>query len=466
MSAPKRPTTWLIGSMILLGGVCTVSSERASGDRALIVGIGRYRLAEANLDGIDKDVKMAREAMRLLGFKENQIKVLEDEQATRENIETTFRTWLIDGVGPSDRIAFYFSGHGSQMTDRDGDEPDGLDEFLVPHDFEPVEGGDPRNVILDDTLGEWLSRIPTPHTYVFIDACQSGSSTRGYKGDKFLEYKGMPRSTKAAPRGQASAGFIDKSARKGTAGYLAVAAAADDESALPSEEGSLFTLGLIKALRETVGAGRAVSMNVVKDVSTKVIGDLAKKLSPPGQPHHPQLSGDLARAAEDLRGDTVPPPPADNSVWTMLEEIVNRVPADRRMAIQTNQPEFRLGDFLRLDLVAPADGYVNVINFGEGDAEPTVLFPNQRQTQNRVRTGERVTIPSTGFRLPAQLPRDRSEQRTLVVVVLTSFDLNAYRLGKGSDLLRALSVGAARSFAVEADSDDYYAGKAITVIRR
>ena len=58
---------------------------------------------------------------------------------------------------PDSRALFYFAGHGYYREDEDGDEPDGVDEALVPHDARFVsDGSGPagmENLIIDDEIG-------------------------------------------------------------------------------------------------------------------------------------------------------------------------------------------------------------------------------------------------------------------------------------------------------------------------
>src|SRR3954464_8446950 len=102
-----------------------------------------------------------------------------------------------------------------------------------------------------------------------------------------------------------------------------------------------------------------------------------------------------------------------------------------------------------------------------------ILFPNQLHPDNHVKKGDRIAIPGPGdrFALPAELPAGLSAQRTLLVVLLTKTDLNAFKAGQGGEVLRVLRGSSARSFVVrptegEAGRDEYYAGKANTVIRK
>ncbi len=57
-----------------------------------------------------------------------------------------------------------YSGHGSQMTDRHGDEPSGLDETIVPHDAARKPRHN-RNIVVDE-IYDWLLRVNEKIPYV------------------------------------------------------------------------------------------------------------------------------------------------------------------------------------------------------------------------------------------------------------------------------------------------------------
>lgn len=79
-------------------------------DRALLVGVGQYRDASANLDGIDLDLDMMRDLVTLMGFTD--LTVLQDAQATYANVRAALAQ-LIEQTRDGDRALFYFSGHGA-----------------------------------------------------------------------------------------------------------------------------------------------------------------------------------------------------------------------------------------------------------------------------------------------------------------------------------------------------------------
>uniref|UniRef100_A0A6C0BQH9 Peptidase C14 caspase domain-containing protein n=1 Tax=viral metagenome TaxID=1070528 RepID=A0A6C0BQH9_9ZZZZ len=63
-----------------------------------------------------------------------------------------------------------YSGHGSWIRDKSGDEADGRDEVLVPHDYAK------KGFITDDTLARILARLDARvRCYVVMDCCHSGT---------------------------------------------------------------------------------------------------------------------------------------------------------------------------------------------------------------------------------------------------------------------------------------------------
>lgn len=145
------------------------------GDKALLVGINKYKLPGSDLQGCVNDVtNMRHMLLTYFGFTVKQIRVIVNERATKANIMKRLE-WLVKGAKPGDRLVFHYSGHGSQIRDRSGDElKDRLDEILCPHDMD-WDG----TYILDDDLGAIFSKIPKgANLEVFLDSCHSGTATR------------------------------------------------------------------------------------------------------------------------------------------------------------------------------------------------------------------------------------------------------------------------------------------------
>jgi Caspase domain/Domain of unknown function (DUF4384) len=147
---------------------------------AFIVGISDYiNLGEGeggDLPGAAPDARRVRDALVMRwGFPEENVRMLTDHAATKGAMKEGVTEWLVQNARPGDNVVIYYSGHGSQMWDEDGDEDDGLDETLAPADVIPT---DTRNDISDDEFNEWLGMLPTENVIVFLDNCNSGTGTR------------------------------------------------------------------------------------------------------------------------------------------------------------------------------------------------------------------------------------------------------------------------------------------------
>jgi hypothetical protein len=105
-------------------------------------------------------------------FLAENIKVLTDEQATQANILDSL-AWLV-ASNPDDVLVFHYSGHGTQIPDRNRDETDRKDEAICPHDVRDV-----ATVITDDTVGSILKNIhPDARLYYISDSCHSASQDK------------------------------------------------------------------------------------------------------------------------------------------------------------------------------------------------------------------------------------------------------------------------------------------------
>ncbi|PIQ94177.1 MAG: Caspase-1, p20 [Nitrospirae bacterium CG_4_10_14_0_8_um_filter_41_23] len=144
-------------------------------NKALLVGINKYKIPGVDLSGCVNDVTNVRDVLlKFFGFAVKEIRALVDERATKKNIITRLK-WLVNKAKAGDRLLFHFSGHGSQVRDRDGDElKDHMDEIICPHDME-WDGV----FITDDELREIFSSIPKgANLEVLLDSCHSGTGTR------------------------------------------------------------------------------------------------------------------------------------------------------------------------------------------------------------------------------------------------------------------------------------------------
>ena len=176
-------------------GLCivTVVVRAEPRRRALLVGIDDYspqRQASkgaqvtgrdfGNLGGAVNDVEVMRGLLTsVCHFKPDEIAILKNQEATRDAILAAIGSNLIRGAQKGDVLLFYFSGHGSQVTNSLSEEDDHLDESIVPADV-------PRGA--HDIRDKELRRLFRPplalgaHLTIILDSCYSGSGVRGLPG--------------------------------------------------------------------------------------------------------------------------------------------------------------------------------------------------------------------------------------------------------------------------------------------
>lgn len=141
--------------------------------RAVLVGINRYAQPGSDLRGCVNDVHDVHGVLtELYGFAEQDITTLVDEQATQAAMQMAI-TDLVASGEPGDVLLLHYSGHGSHVRDVSGDEDDGRDEILCPHD---MSWDAP---FLDDWLRTAFDKlVDGANLTVIMDCCHSGSNTR------------------------------------------------------------------------------------------------------------------------------------------------------------------------------------------------------------------------------------------------------------------------------------------------
>jgi len=411
----------------------TTLSSVSAADKALIIGLQEYRNSEANLPGIEIDVNHFKQAALRLGVAPKNIAILMNEQATEPNIKKMFARFLND-VSKDDRVYIYFSGHGSRINDIDGDESDGVDEFLVTYEFNhktPTDG-----VLLDDEFNVLLTSIPSNNVIAVVDACHSGTISRGLdwvtlsnrsmgeeKGvKKFLSYPGMPSPTlsneKDSDTSERSlfASFTNKSGAKqksGNMNYVTISAAQDNESAIATSKGSIFTTGISVALQYALEKNEPVSPKFLYEASKYFV----EQSTTLGENRFtPAISGNSALFNADLK---VRPTGNIGSEWSAAESLV---PARANLALLTNKKHYKVGEEISVSIDVPINGYLYLISVDQFD-NTTLLFPNTLNKDNRVSQGQRFVSgeSSLGFALYGAEPVGES----LLVAIVRSTPIQA-----------------------------------------
>ena len=143
--------------------------------KALFIGINYYG-QKGELRGCINDVHNIKNFLSKT-YRIDEVLVLTDDQTsnpdklpTRKNILAAFR-WLRNGAKSGDSLIMHYSGHGGSVKDTDGDEEDGMDETLVPLDYQR------SGQIVDDEIHDVLVRgLPKGvRLTAIMDCCHSES---------------------------------------------------------------------------------------------------------------------------------------------------------------------------------------------------------------------------------------------------------------------------------------------------
>ncbi|HMB28959.1 MAG TPA: caspase family protein [Blastocatellia bacterium] len=398
-------------------------------DRALIVGVEKYRDPRVpDTPGCEADARAMEQLIKSV-YKFAEVKVLINEEATASNIERWFRFWLIEGTRPGDRVFFFYAGHGSQIADDNGDEPDGKDETLAPYDVDPRSGA---NMIRDDLFDEMIGKLSGRRAVLVFDSCHSGTISRGVPKLKDFARGGgvryLPTPEQfaeleaAASRDAGGAGYVVKrDARRdlvveddfieprrfsAVSGAVIISAAGDRQLVYPlavegGYRGALSYL-LVESLKRNQPRLRDLAENIRRQIRQLQI---AGRLEGDQQPVFTITDNALL---------------ADKPLFATWEEtpiiaLSNRLsPIKIQLRDGDNKSAYRIGEKITYEVTTDAPGYLYLIVFSRQNVA-TCIFPSSQDPNNLVAPGA-IRIPrSAAYEFPIQEPAGRD-----VVVALLS----------------------------------------------
>lgn len=142
--------------------------------KAVLVGINYSSIPGITLRGCINDVvNMSHTLTDAFDYDINNITVLRDDiqnanlSPTRNNILSQLVN-LVNQSANLSEIWFHYSGHGSQIRDTNSDETDGLDEVIVPVDYQK------NGFIVDDEIFNIIKNSKC-RTIMLFDSCHNAS---------------------------------------------------------------------------------------------------------------------------------------------------------------------------------------------------------------------------------------------------------------------------------------------------
>ena len=122
---------------------------------ALCIGINDYPGTGSDLAGCVNDANDWSKELSRRGF---QVDRLLDRKANGKGMRAAM-TDAVTKARSGDTVVIQYSGHGSYVPDDDGDEPDGTDECLCPHDISS------NGPLTDDEIFDLYSARPAGSAY-------------------------------------------------------------------------------------------------------------------------------------------------------------------------------------------------------------------------------------------------------------------------------------------------------------
>ncbi len=263
---------------------------------AIVVGVDRYEdISIRPLNYAVADAEAIARLIQKLGFPQENITMLYNEEATRENFIKTF-TEISEQTGENDRLLVYWAGHGQSERVALGEEG-----YLIPYDAES-DGLAYSALSMDMISG--LSRRPlAKHQLFLVDACYGGlaASTRGGASSK-------------------PARFLLDAMTRSKAIQIITAGGKDQEVVESPEWGhSAFTKALMEALDDRYADFNKDNLITADELYT-FLKDRVVKLSSSvsNRPHYPirgrfdNAEGEFIFVTEDFNsGEEEAPAPAD-----------------------------------------------------------------------------------------------------------------------------------------------------------
>lgn len=234
--------------------------------QALCIGINDYPGTGSDLAGCVNDANDWAAELAARGFA---VTWLLDAQATKDAIITALRG-MLGAARSGDTLVITYSGHGTWVPDNSGDEPDGRDEALCPHDIATA------GPLLDDEIRAlFAARGAGVRVLLISDSCHSGSVTRGNEEnldpggprarflplDAWMPKDELPRAAAETPR------LVSGLQRSG--GDLLLAGCKDAEysydTSFRGRPNGAFTYYALKSLRERKPADYDAWFNVCRE---------------------------------------------------------------------------------------------------------------------------------------------------------------------------------------------------------
>jgi hypothetical protein len=383
---------------------------------ALIMAVGQYGGGIPALSAATQDIDAAVMMANGMGVPEENIVVLKDTDLKLDGMKRAL-DGLVERVMPGDQVFVYFSGHGTRMTLRDGQQ-ERCAEGLLSAD---------GKVLTDTEIEGLFKRLSTKARRVvsFFDACHSGgAATRAVdmgmtKGGFTAKYWAKPNTPSCeTPSNSLSQGLTTRAlgASASAGNFIHIASSRADEVSLEENgKGSLATQAWLQCLSEgakDLDASGGITISEIGSCAQDQINLKVASKSPGGYaPQHITLTGNQALVVGASGGSET----FSGGAKAALQDIFANRDARRQVTLTANPTDMRIrADKLGLTLHSTHAGFVYLLMVDNSGKSFDMLFPNKRDSANSIRAGETLSLPRAGWDVMAGGPPG---QNTVLAIV-------------------------------------------------
>lgn len=430
---------------------------------ALLIGIDQYRdPGIPRLAGVAHDMASAQRMAEAMAIPPQNIVRILDRDATAARIGAEFEA-LNRRARDGDRVFVYYSGHGTRWYDTTAGR-EGCTEGLLAADSE---------VLPNLRLAEMLAPLArkTDKLFVFYDACFSGGVAEAPFRMPPLQRSLAVLTPKFAAVGASQACTTPSNFRTRSLALVMqdrgsvpdnvvhVAASRPDEVSFDSSlTGGLATSAwrdcFLGDARDLDRSGAVTVTEVTQCAQEKLNQSIASINMPGVLGQNLTVAGNTSFVPAWIASTfTATGAPADESPVAgsdattpadILAEVHRQRDASRTVNVSLAKPTLRIDhDALEMTIRSNRSGYVYVAIAGSDRTSLYLLFPNERDRQNRLAAGEPLALPRSSWEVAASGPAGRDT--VLVMVTDTPRQLDLLHAQADGPFMKALLDDSGRS---------------------